>query len=497
MAEHMIRNRMLCLDQAESFLKAAERIGAQDFPHIVYHLGLLALEEVGKANMIACKLATGGIIDNSWMDRGFESHRRKLQWAIWSPIDRIDPQDFESAREFAERAHAQRLASLYIDARAELTDLPANDVARPEDAEQALALAHARLNLERATGTPDPNAYLTNEQLRWFLDTMGDQDSARQLLSKDFVDQYQSLGGDAAAWISWARAEIARRVEEDVALLESEMAKPGAEIDTAKPKWRAKATIHTPSHSIRAKVLQRWNSKIEAAQLLWSGKKDRFTLQLTLLDNTPLSGLPARAIHVAKLVVACLNIGSIGYFWFERPGFERQMFDEIRDLENERRLEFGPRESFWGDQRAIALTDEHIDHAIRCMMAFAPLSEAEAAPIFAPYYDGLAFIAKSDTFYNFDRLARRAFVGSLAGAMARYGGWDRSEAAFRGCFDEAFEPIIPDPEHRDLMFRVLTPEGDPNETPLANLRSAKQLADLYLILVGRRTWKTILETASA
>ncbi|WP_129791529.1 hypothetical protein [Sphingosinicella sp. CPCC 101087] len=92
-------------------------------------------------------------------------------------------------------------------------------------------------------------------------------------------------------------------------------------------------------------------------------------------------------------------------------------------------------------------------------------------------------------------LARRAFVASLAAAFARYEGWDGKEEGFRACYDNAFAPIIPEQEHRDLMFRTLTREGDPSESPLANLRCAKQMADLYLILAGRRTWSTILQSA--
>jgi hypothetical protein len=46
------------------------------------------------------------------------------------------------------------------------------------------------------------------------------------------------------------------------------------------------------------------------------------------------------------------------------------------------------------------------------------------------------------------------------------------------------------------MLKMLTREGDSTETPLANLRSAKQLADLYLIYTARRTWRTILDRAS-
>lgn len=493
MSEHLIRNRMLCLDQAAGFLAAAERVGPHQFPHIAYHLGLLALEEVGKASMIAGHLATGEDMENWGMGKALESHRRKLQWAIWSPIARIDPKDFEAAREFAERAHAMRLASLYVDARAELADLPPGNIVSAADAEQVLALAGARLDYERANGTPDPNARVTDEQLRWFLDTMADADHSRQLLSKPFVDKYHDLGNDARAWVAWARAEFARRDEEANALLREELAKPAAPMDRAKPKWRTNTTIFTPSHSIRPKALKRWNAQIEAAQLLWSGKKDRFTLQLTLPDNAPLSALAPRATHLTQLAVACLNIGSIGYFWFERPGFERQMFDEVRDLEHNRRIEIQQKEGFWGHQRSVALTDEHIDHAIRCMMAFAPLTEEEAAPIFRPYFDGLALIAKSDIFYNFDRAARRNFVASLKGALAKYAEWDGKDESFRASFDEAFAPIIREKENRDQMLLVLTPEGDPSESSLGNLRCAKQLVDLYLILAGRRTWRRILE----
>lgn len=494
MNKNMVRNREHCLDHAQGFLDAARRVGANDFPHIVYHLSILALEEVGKSNMIACQLAIGETLENQWLDKAFESHRRKLQWAIWSPIDRIDPQEFEAARDFAERAHEMRLSSLYVDAKAELTDVPAIEVVSNADAEQVLKLAQARLDFERANGTPDPDASSQDELLRWFLDSMADPIHSRQLLSKPFIEQYHAVGNDARAWIVWAREEFERREQEAKAMLQAELAKPGAEIENAKSKWRANASVFTPSHSLRPKVLNGWNEQIDAVQLLWTGKKDQFTMQIILLDNTPLHALAGRAIHLAKLVVACLNIGSIGYFWFERPGFERVIFDQVKDLENNKRLEIEARDSFWGDNRAVALTEEQIEHSIRCMMAFAPLAEADAEPIFQPYYHGLALIAKSDAFYNFDLLARQAFVGCLAGAFVRYEGWDGKEESFQACFHSAFTPIMPEQEHRDKMFPALTLAGDPNETSLANLRSAKQLADLYLILVGKRTWHTILDS---
>jgi AbiV family abortive infection protein len=134
MDNKLLHARQLCLDQAEGFIEAARRLGA-DWPHIVYHLSLLALEEVGKASMLGARMVNHSNLDGSWIERSFDSHRRKLQWAVWSPMVRIDPADFEAARQFAERAHAMRLASLYVDAKADLTDLPPSEQVRREDAE--------------------------------------------------------------------------------------------------------------------------------------------------------------------------------------------------------------------------------------------------------------------------------------------------------------------------------------------------------------------------
>jgi hypothetical protein len=125
-------------------------------------------------------------LDGSWIERSLDSHRRKLQWAVWSPMVRIDPADFEAARQFAERAHAMRLASLYVDAKADLTDLPPSERVQRKDAEQALSLARARLDYERACATPSGEI---DDLTKWFLDTMADPDWSRVLLSKPFIAQ--------------------------------------------------------------------------------------------------------------------------------------------------------------------------------------------------------------------------------------------------------------------------------------------------------------------
>jgi hypothetical protein len=51
---------------------------------------------------------------------------------------------------------------------------------------------------------------------------------------------------------------------------------------------------------------------------------------------------------------------------------------------------------------------------------------------------------------------------------------------------EAFAEVIPEREHRKLLF---------NPSRKSNLRTAKQVADLYLIQVANRSWRRILEAS--
>jgi hypothetical protein len=312
------------------------------------------------------------------------------------------------------------------------------------------------------------------------------------MLSPPFIAKYEELSANPREWARWVREEMERGDRELRALAEEELKRPAAAKGAEKPRWRANLTIYTPSHSIRAKALARWNERFDHVQLLWAGKKDRFTLQITLHDNLPVSSVHGRLSSLAKIVLACLNIATIGYFWFEPPGFQKEMFKGVRDLEHNLAINIDIGQSFWGTGRAAALTDEMIDRAVTCMMAFLPLTKEEAAPIFGHYFHGLAFIAKSDIYYNLDQMARQAFIFSLFEALRGHGGWNGTQEDVDSRLHEAFSAIVPEREHRELLFKSLTVQGNPEESSLGNLRTAKQVADLYLIQVANRTWQRIL-----
>ena len=491
MDEKLQRARGLCLEQATHFIAAADRLGGgSGFPNIVYHLSLLALEEIGKASMLGARMVSQERSDGSWLDKSLDNHRRKLQWSIWSPMTRIDPADFEAARQFAERAHAMRLASLYVDPKAELTEPPPGDVVSPDAAAEALGLARARLDYELARVAQQGEA---DELTEWFLDAMSDPELSRMILSPLNIAKYNELGDRPREWLQWVREEMARSDQELRALAEAELKRPAAAKGEEKPRWRANLTIYTPSHSLRAKALTRWNERFDTVKLLWTGKKDRCTLQITLHDNLPVSSLHGRLASLSKIALSCLSIATIGYFWFEPPGFEKEMFKGVEDLENGALMNIDIGQSFWGTGRAVALDDEMIDRAVTCMMAYMPLPEAEAAPIFSHYFHGLAFIAKSDVYYNMDQTARMAFTSSLFEALRIHGGWNGTQEDIDTKLHAAFAEIVPEREHRELLFKSVTIQGDPGESSLANLRTAKQVADLYLIQVAKRTWRRILD----
>ena len=49
-----------------------------------------------------------------------------------------------------------------------------------------------------------------------------------------------------------------------------------------------------------------------------------------------LPDLYGRALGMTKMMLAFLSIGSIGYFWFEKPHFVKRVFDEVKDLNQQK-----------------------------------------------------------------------------------------------------------------------------------------------------------------
>lgn len=74
-----------CLSNAKDLLKAANKIlNEENLPNIAYSLAVIALEEIGKAELLLLNHFAQTRDNKSFSkDKYFEDHIRKLFWALW------------------------------------------------------------------------------------------------------------------------------------------------------------------------------------------------------------------------------------------------------------------------------------------------------------------------------------------------------------------------------------------------------------------------------
>jgi len=352
-----------------------------------------------------------------------------------------------------------------------------------------LELAKARLTVELSRGEPSGE---TSEDLDWWFANADDAEAQQVFFSAASREKFSALG-DPKAWVGWVREEIIQRKAEAEKMMQAELARVVTS-EEDKIRWQTETLVFTPSHVVRPKILKAWNDKIDLVKLIWINKSDRLLMRITLSDAVSAPDVPGRALMLTKMMTAFLNIGSTGYFWFDQPAAMTSVFKSIRDLENPNwQLEIKLPKSLWGAEQPFPLKVEHIDYAIRCMMAFMPMPDAEAAPIFAPYFRGLAMLGKSDSHVSMAAITHQAFCEALRASMRRFDGWNEKEEAFEDAFHRLFTPIMSDREHRDIMLATLKADADLHEPLSEAMLSAKRLADLYLITVAQTRWREILK----
>jgi hypothetical protein len=252
---------------------------------------------------------------------------------------------------------------------------------------------------------------------------------------------------------------------------------------------RESARSHTIAFSA-PKVLNYWNRRMQWVKLNPTGpKKNELLLELTLHDSISIKDLFDAGLSLSKLCVAVLNIGSLGFFWYELPQQTSRYFESARDLETpDMEIGMGRSPGLVESWKRQALSEKHLHHALQCMAVFGPLPEAVGGPIFGPYLHGLALLSKSDIHLSSEDLARDEFIKCLRAAIRHFGGSDGSDASLVASLHEVFREIIPEVEHRDLLFGIIAPPHRTQEGALADAISAKRLADLYLVLVADRLW---------
>lgn len=504
-----LEQRRLCLDHAADLVAGAERVLANDnaYPNIAYHLGILAMEEIGKAGMLVSRAVVGARLDGEKLERRLGNHVFKLMWAVWSPSmadGKIDPKYFEDARQFAERTHARRIAGLYVDHTSDNAPAPPREAVPLDHATSILNLAKARLELELEGQAPIPEE--RNEELEWYLDTLCDDLGKGRLFSRPFIQKHEEFRGDTRAWIRWAREEFAKISAEEQEYLQRELSRHAGESGAGRPKWLMKVRLQTPSHSLRQKVLNYWNDRMEAVKLRVVGaKKNELLLEMTISDGVTLDRLFDAGLSQSKLFIAMLNIGTAGFFWYDLSSQAQIYYESIRDLDAPNleprigRVHGLPKE--WaedfpdgGKRQRVALEEAHLRNAMMCLAAFGPMSDEDAAPIFGQYLKGLVLLSKTDVHLSLETSAHDAFLKALRRAMLSFGDWGGDDTQLITALHRVMAPIIVDEADRNQLFEGL--EGRPTAGgALSDAVSAKRVADLYFVIVAKQRWPELVNRA--
>ncbi|MGE5220182.1 MAG: AbiV family abortive infection protein [Chloroflexota bacterium] len=499
--------RRRCLDHASDLIAAAERVLADDnaYPNIVYHLAILAMKEIGKAGILASRAVIGAALDGEWLQKRLDDHVYKLMWAMWSPSmsgGKIDPKDFKDARQFAESTHARRKAGLYVDYSEDDTLAAPSEAVLLGHATSLLKLAKSRLELERYAGIPIPDE--RNEELGWYLVTLGDELGKKRLFSQPFVEKLEEFGGDARAWARWAREEFAKIAAEEQEHLQRELSRQANERG-GRPKWIMKVRLQTLSHSLRQKALNFWNDRIDAVKLYHVGnKKNELLLEMTIYDNVTLDHVFDVGMSLSKMYITMLSIGTAGFFWYELSGQGQTYYESIRDLDAPHleprihRVSGLPRE--WaedgrepGKRQRVALEEAHLNVAMMCLAAFSRMSDAEAGPIFGEYLKGLMLLSKTDLHLSVEKEARDVFLKTLRRAMQHFGDLSDVDADLLPVLHRVMAPIIANEEHKNQLFEGLDRQPPTKEGWLSAAVSAKRVADLYLAMVAKRFWSEFVQ----
>jgi AbiV family abortive infection protein len=507
-SERLLKQRLLCCNHATDLIESAERVlsGDRPIPNIAFHLVLLALEEIGKAELLTAREVSIGNRNVNWIDKRLDDHAFKLLWGLWSPdfsaSREIDPEKFRQLGEFSKRAHQQRLAALYVG-----TDADTEGISAPKDAvtleDVTSLLSVAKQNLQHVLTGDSPDVEAPNELMQWFWEVIADADMQRRLFNVPFIAKYTEVNGDARVWIQWAKEEFEKIKQQEQALLATELSRVVEESATHKKRWRVKLRVFCISHSIRANVLHAWNDGRPTAKLHFVNNGEML-LELTLGDQFKISDMQPAGQAMSKLILAALNAGTAGYFWHERPQTSAEYFEKIEDLDNPN-MKIQSSGGFdlqrhWLDpdkgRKLTVLEAKYLDNAVKCALMFMQMTEEEAESIFRPYLTGLTMLGKSDAFFSLDGYTVQAFHAALEQALKHFGDWDGARETFMPTLHEVYAELIPEGEHRNIMFQHLSKPPQNPEQMQEWAISAKRLVDLYLTIAAHRFWQETISVSS-
>jgi hypothetical protein len=171
--------------------------------------------------------------------------------------------------------------------------------------------------------------------------------------------------------------------------------------------------------------------------LFKGGKSNELLAELTLPAGIHVLGLWDASYEMVMRFLVALNIGSRGFFWWCLPTYISKFYEEITDLETKAMVapERNPRLKLdWGKGRV--LNDEELSNCAIAFMYIARLRDARWIAL-GHYIRGLALLAKSDLFLQFEPNMLDEFYLALQLSLKANGDWNGTDE-----FGEIAEKVL-------------------------------------------------------
>lgn len=488
---NLVASHDACIAHAHNLIASARAVQAINQPHIAYHLAVIALEELGRGELIEVQSIAAERPDaNTKWGKHIQSHVQKLFWCFLGPSfyqQELTQEALDSMTRFAQELHSKRLQALYVDKASETLNIP-SEVISQEECERIVSLAEARLGIaESEKPRTEPITEEEKATQRWFLDTSSQPDKSKAIFSKTSLNKLHELK-NAKEWIRWLKSEFDKIEAENLALAQAELARSKSlPVKSTKDKWRIRFRIFSASHSIRPKTLNEWNEKVKWIKLTpVAQQKNQLIVELILGDNIPIEGLWHFAWGVARHFVASLNIGTMGFWWWRMPEQIDKFYETIDDLENGHELELKRNPSLkidWGANRV--LNSEDLALVSQCLIALPGPGNVERHTPYNYYIGGITFLSLNDVHWQCEINIFGNFQECLRNLMRESGEWD-GKTEFIETFAKFLNERIPetDEDYPRLLRIASAIEGKNTEGIEVTLRDAsfmKLFCDGYIL----------------
>jgi AbiV family abortive infection protein len=478
-----------CRSHAQDLFDGAKLLREKSLPNLAYHLATLALEELGKAQLIGMKSFAKDDAD-SWYGKQFDDHIKKLFWALWGQFlaKPPDPKEIEQLRGTATIIHTNRLRGLYVEAAAQNFIAP-KDAVNDDTLAPLMTLVQAKLALQPSLqGVEYKQEDL--DLLNWFSGVTDNPEQRKFIFSKASFDKMAAVG--PKEWLTWIRDETEKASAKAMATLQKEMARGFTEGEEGQQeKWELKIRLFSQSHSIRPKPLSKWNYKVTWIKLYpVNGTKNHFDAILKIPKFITIQAVYHVGYGYSNLLLAALNIATGGFFWWHEPKNLSTFYESLIDKENQMTGKIGRAPELKISWPSAVLDEAILDQVINAFaMMPQPYDPPESSEALNHYISGVGLIAKTDVFLQFEVQSYGAFLAAAKATLGLYR--DDLGTEFPPEMSALLSVLSVDDsfkkKHSDLIAGYEAKSITPESITLCEVAEMKRICDgLFMIAFNKR-----------